>query len=212
MNVHMNGWTRALTTLLAAGAAGFLLWLAAQWDLHTTGGYWAAMGVVAGCGLLLGAAQLRGSGGNPRAMLLLGFLPVLVCAGWVLLYDQPHANWFRDHVTAWSSNIGILGVVRDVATWNGVLSFGIGLVFACALDLHLSPPRELAIIGPRDSDVARVALSAWDPRSVVAFGPSDEVPLLAGKELVDGRPAVYVCERFACRVPVTDPAGFARST
>src|SRR5262249_709316 len=46
MNVHMNGWTRALTTMLAAGAAGFLLWLGAQWDMHTTGGYWAAMRVV----------------------------------------------------------------------------------------------------------------------------------------------------------------------
>jgi hypothetical protein len=134
MNVQINGWTRAATTLLAAGAAGFLLWLAAQWDMHTTGGYWAAMGVVAGGGLLLGAAQLRGAGGNPPAMFLLGFLPVLVCAGWVIVYDQPHANWFRNHVTSWSSSIGILDVVRDVATWNGVLAFGIGLVFAYTLE------------------------------------------------------------------------------
>jgi uncharacterized protein YyaL (SSP411 family) len=88
-------------------------------------------------------------------------------------------------------------------------SFGWALV---ALDLHLSPPRELAIVGPHDSDVARAALATWDPRAVVAFGPSDEVPLLDGKGLVDGGPAVYVCERFACRAPVTDPAGFARST
>jgi uncharacterized protein YyaL (SSP411 family) len=73
-----------------------------------------------------------------------------------------------------------------------------------ALDLHFSPPRELAIVGPPDSEVARAALAPFDPNAVVAFGPSDEVPLLAGKDLVDGRPAVYVCEAFACQAPVTE--------
>jgi len=73
----------------------------------------------------------------------------------------------------------------------------------CALDLHFSPPREIAVIGPPDADVARRELAPFDPSAVIAFGPSDEVPLLAGKEYVDGRPAVYVCESFACRAPVT---------
>ena len=49
----------------------------------------------------------------------------------------------------------------------------------------------------------------FDPNAVVAFGPADDVPLLEGKTLVDGKPAVYVCERFACRAPVTDPAELA---
>ena len=44
------------------------------------------------------------------------------------------------------------------------------------------------------------------PNAVVAFGPADDVPLLEGKTEVDGRPAVYVCERFACQAPVTDAA------
>ena len=76
----------------------------------------------------------------------------------------------------------------------------------CALDLYLSPPRELAIVGDPRSAVARAALEPFDPNVVVAFGPADGVPLLAGKTLVDGKPAVYACERFACRAPVTDPA------
>ncbi len=60
------------------------------------------------------------------------------------------------------------------------------------------------MIGPADAPVARRVLAEWDPRAVVAFGPAEDVPLLAGKGLVDGRPAVYVCERFACRAPLVE--------
>jgi len=132
--MHMNGWNRAVTTLLAAGAAGFLLWLAAQFDLHTTGGYWAALGIVAGCGLLLGLAQLRGAGGNPPAMLLLAFLPVFVCASWILLYAQPNSEWGRHLIRSWSGDIGIRDVVNDISMWNGIFAFGMGLVFAYVLE------------------------------------------------------------------------------
>jgi hypothetical protein len=77
----------------------------------------------------------------------------------------------------------------------------------CGLDLWFSPPREIAIAGTVDAPVARAALASFDPRAVVAVGPADEVvPLLAGKALVDGETTVYVCERFVCRRPVTDPA------
>ena len=75
----------------------------------------------------------------------------------------------------------------------------------CGLDLWLSPPREIAIAGSVTSQVARAALASFDPRAVVAVGPGDEVPLLAGKGLVDGKTAVYICERFVCQRPVTDP-------
>jgi uncharacterized protein YyaL (SSP411 family) len=99
-----------------------------------------------------------------------------------------------------------VGVLRLL---HGVLSrapgaFGWAL---CALDLHLSPHRELAIVGPPDAPVARAALAPFDPNAVIAFGPADGIPLLEGKTPVDGLPAVYVCERFACRAPVTDPEG-----
>ena len=75
----------------------------------------------------------------------------------------------------------------------------------CALDLHFSPPRELAIVAEPDDEVARAALAPWQPNAVVAFGPADGVPLLEGKARVDGKPTVYVCENFACRAPVTEP-------
>ncbi len=75
----------------------------------------------------------------------------------------------------------------------------------CGLDLWLSPPREIAIAGDVDAPVARAALAPFQPNAVVAVGPADDVPLLAGKEPVAGKTAVYVCERFACQAPVTEP-------
>ncbi|HET8527295.1 MAG TPA: hypothetical protein VFL60_00155, partial [Gaiellaceae bacterium] len=96
--------------------------------------------------------------------------------------------------------VGALRLVRDVIP-RAPSAFGWAL---CALDLHLSPPRELAIVGTPDDAVARRALAGYDPNVVVAFGPDDEIPLLAGKRRVDGKAALYECERFACRAPVTD--------
>ena len=96
--------------------------------------------------------------------------------------------------------VGVFRLLRHGLT-RAPQAFGHAL---CALDLHFSPPREVAIAGPPDSEVARAALGAFDPNAVVAFGPAENVPLLAGKGLVDGKPAVYVCERFACQAPVTD--------
>ena len=102
--------------------------------------------------------------------------------------------------------VAVLRLVRP-ALVRAPAAFGWAL---CALDLHLSPPHELAIVGPVDSEVARAALAPWQPNTVVGVGPADEIPLLAGKSLVDEKPAVYVCERFACRAPVTDPAELLR--
>jgi uncharacterized protein YyaL (SSP411 family) len=76
----------------------------------------------------------------------------------------------------------------------------------CALDLFLAPPRELAVVGSVESPVARAALAPFAPTTVVAVGPSGGVPLLEGKGLVDGKTAVYACERFTCRAPATDPS------
>jgi uncharacterized protein YyaL (SSP411 family) len=98
--------------------------------------------------------------------------------------------------------VSVLRLVRDLVP-RAPAAFGWAL---CALDLHFSQPREIAVVGSPEDAVARAALAGYDPNAVIAFGPSEEVPLLQGKGPVDGKPAVYVCERFACQAPVTDPA------
>jgi uncharacterized protein YyaL (SSP411 family) len=101
-----------------------------------------------------------------------------------------------------------VGVFRLVHTMLTRAPSAVGHAL-CALDLHFSPPREVAIVGPRESEIARAALARFDPNAVIAFGPANSIPLLEGKSLVDGKAAVYVCERFACRAPVTEPSELA---
>jgi uncharacterized protein len=74
-----------------------------------------------------------------------------------------------------------------------------------ALDFHLSPGREVALVGPDLGELSEVFRERWRPRAVLAGGPegSERPPLLAGRTALDGRPAAYVCENFACRLPVT---------
>ena len=36
------------------------------------------------------------------------------------------------------------------------------------------------------------------------------LPLLAERPTVEGRPTAYVCEHYACQLPVTDPEALAR--
>ena len=75
-----------------------------------------------------------------------------------------------------------------------------------ALDFHLSPTKEVALIGDDLAELAAVVRAEHRPHLVLAGGPegSEPPPLLAGPPAVDGRPAAYVCEHFTCRAPVTD--------
>jgi uncharacterized protein YyaL (SSP411 family) len=74
-----------------------------------------------------------------------------------------------------------------------------------AIDFHLAPVKEVALAGGDVSELARVVRSAFRPHLVLAGGEPDGVPLMADRPPVDGRAAAYVCERFSCKAPVTDP-------
>ncbi len=88
--------------------------------------------------------------------------------------------------------------------------------FGCllsAFDFYCDKIKEIVLIGEKDSqpmEQYRKTISKYYlPNCVVLFGPpeksalNDLIPLLEGKTLIDGEPAVYVCENFTCKEPVT---------
>ena len=79
-----------------------------------------------------------------------------------------------------------------------------------ALDFHFAAVKEVALVGDDLQPLERVVRERFRPHLVLA-GASGQpatdpvVPLLAGRAPVDGRAAAYVCERFTCKRPVTEP-------
>ena len=84
------------------------------------------------------------------------------------------------------------------------------------LDAFLAPSQEIAVVGD-PADAAAQALLAevrrrYLPHTVVALkrpGEESVLPLLQGRDLVGGAPAAYVCEHYACRLPVTSAQALA---
>lgn len=94
----------------------------------------------------------------------------------------------------------------------------VGAPIACqrllaSVHFAINGPLEIAIVGdPRQTDtkaLLRIARAAYLPnRVIMLLDPSrteDTVnsPLLAGRRLVNGMPAAYVCRRFSCLEPAT---------
>ena len=136
----MYGLTRATTTLIAAGVAGLLIWIATQISNDHIGGYWARIGLVAGAGLVMALSQLLGGWtkwGMPRVspvVLLTAFVPVAIVSLWVILAGEPSNGWFHNHVMSWTRDIHVSGLVTDMLYYIPVLAFGSGLVFGYSFD------------------------------------------------------------------------------
>ena len=88
-----------------------------------------------------------------------------------------------------------------------------------AIDFHLSPVREVALVEPSNgaagsahlAELAQVVRSAHRPHVVLAGGPegSERPELLRERPAVEGKPAAYVCQHFTCQAPVTEPSELA---
>jgi hypothetical protein len=131
---------RGLMTLLGVAAAGFLVWLATQFDLGSRGEYWAAMGILAGAGACLGLSQLLGGWtkwGAPTfspGVFLLGFVPTFIAVGGILVATRPTGTDEGDQVAGWIRDIGLGGLAGDLIAFQGVLAFGLGIVLTFTLD------------------------------------------------------------------------------
>ncbi|HEY2374296.1 MAG TPA: hypothetical protein VGH82_17380 [Gaiellaceae bacterium] len=132
--------TRGLTLALAAALAGLLLYIATQVGQQSTARFWAEMGVVAGAGLVLALAPVLGGWSSGLRLrlspgtFLLGFIPVLVVVGWILMATQPGNGWHEGTIVRWSHDLGLMGLIHDLGLWHGALAFGFGIVLGTTLD------------------------------------------------------------------------------
>ncbi len=88
----------------------------------------------------------------------------------------------------------------------------------CALDFALATPQEVALVGALDApDTAallRVLRRRFRPNTVIALrqpgtAEDDQPALLRARDQIDGHATAYVCERYACQLPVTTPDALA---
>jgi hypothetical protein len=174
--------TRAFSTLLAAAAAGALIWVATQVS-NGEGGYWARVAIVAGAGLALTvvrlpAPALPGRGSFP-VLLDVAFLPAALAAAWVLTAAQPEASTTRDHVLNWSGDIGIGGVVDDLTPMALVVAFGVGAL----LGLVFEPRPAVVAAEPVPGPVAASETAPVPAREPVAAADPEETAELRTREL-----------------------------
>jgi len=86
----------------------------------------------------------------------------------------------------------------------------------CAIDLATGEPLEIAVVGDPESGLTNNLLQVvWGrllPNKVVALrAPWDDatLPLLEGRDELEGRPTAFVCRRRVCKLPVNEPRALA---
>ena len=112
----------------------------------------------------------------------------------------------------------VAGVLALMAEALGEQPLAFGRLLG-VLDFYVNPGFEIAIVGdPAGDDTAALLAEVrrrFMPNTVLAAGlpggeAATEIPLLAGREMRDGRATAYVCRNYACNLPVTEPAALAR--
>src|SRR5881296_2575733 len=112
-----------------------------------------------------------------------------------------------------------LKALRPMADLMARYASGFGR-FLGALDFHLGPVIEIALVAPTAGDglgaLVTEVFGRYLPNRVVTGLISGDkagaagIPLLEGREAVGGKATAYVCRNYTCELPVTDRAALAR--
>ena len=68
-----------------------------------------------------------------------------------------------------------------------------------------NPVREFAVVGV-GGELHHHVLSLADDGSVISAGEANDTPLLTDRNQLQGKPTVFVCEHFSCKMPVSSLA------
>ena len=111
-----------------------------------------------------------------------------------------------------------VGAIRSARTLIERFPTGAGH-WLCALDFYLSTPKEIAIIGgltdPNTRALVAEVYRKFMPNRVLLGGIDGDtelagLPLIEGREEINGAPTAYVCQNYVCQLPVSDPAELAK--
>jgi uncharacterized protein len=180
-------------------------------DGPTPSGTFAMAGALLGYGALTGSARHR-----EAALAALGVLGPIAPQ-----YPRPAGAGLAvaEAVVAGPAEIAVVGQPGDPRTAalhttallaappGAVIALGDGAVgegdgTAVGAEAHAG---DGPAAGAGDGTAGGAAADAGDGAGAAGREPVEAVPLLAGRGLVAGAPAAYVCRDFTCRMPVTDP-------
>jgi uncharacterized protein len=98
----------------------------------------------------------------------------------------------------------------------GRMALGLGHILG-AFDFYLAEPLEVVLVGGRDErgleQMLEVVGSRFRPNKVVIVRRDESsagvtVPLLEGRDAMEGKATAYLCRRGRCDLPVNDPSAF----
>jgi uncharacterized protein YyaL (SSP411 family) len=108
--------------------------------------------------------------------------------------------------------------LRAVAPVLDRATTAFGRVLA-AMDFYLSTPQELALVWPetQSADAASpfvdLVRTTYAPNLLLIGGPAGQVDnatmLLDDREALQGKPTAYLCEKYVCQAPTTEPGSLA---